>query len=454
MPCRTCPRRAGLHAVGVCGALVMNVREFSNTTEMSENYDVIIVGAGAAGVAAAVGAKRRGAHTLLIDSAASLGGAAAIRGVVTYCGVHTFADPPQQVVFGVMQEVIERLEKYGAITPPRRHRGVFLVFDPETNKRVLDELCLEEGVELRLHSRVIQAQLNGGRLGGVVAETAGEWGEFGAACFVDASGDANLGYLAGASTRYGNNGLVNLGSLSTRFGGIPEEVQVTTKDIADAINALGGAFAKDFTKKKSVVCRLPVSHDLVIYVASADYDPRAPESITRAEVAGRRQAHACLQAIKSINGCERAYLSNTGPEFGTRESRHLNCLYRLTWEDVCSRKVFDDCIALGCWGAEWHERSTYESLMENVPGNGYYQIPLACLRSKNIDNLFAAGRTIDGDQKAGAAVRVLGTAMATGQAAGVAAAQWVDTGVVDAQAVQSQLFSQGAVATSEHLELK
>ena len=419
---------------------------------MRKKYDVIVVGGGLAGVAAAVGASRSGARTLLIDSAASLGGAASIRGVITYCGVYTFAEEPQQVVYGVMEDIINRLRESGAITPPQRHRGVFLVFDPEENKRVLDELCAEEGVEFLLHSRVIDANCSNNQLTEVVVETSGELFVFTADAFVDASGDANLSHLAGASTRYGNNESVNLGSLSTRFGGIPKDVHITANDIAQAVNSCREAMPTVFTKEKSAVCRLPNNYDLVIYVASADYDSRSPESLTKAEITGRSQAKAYLHALRTIKGCENTYLISTGPEFGTRESRHLNCRYQLTWKDVCSRKTFDDCIALGSWGAEWHERSTYDSFMETLPDNGYYQIPLSCLRSKNIENLFAAGRTVDGDQKAGAAIRVLGTAAATGQAAGVAASKFVLNPTLDVQAIQEELWSQGAVANPAQLE--
>jgi stringent starvation protein B len=419
---------------------------------MRTKYDVIVVGGGLAGVAAAVGASRSGARTLLLDSAASLGGATAIRGVITYCGVYTFADEPQQVVFGVMENVINRLRKSGAITPPQRHRGVFLIFDPEENKRVLDELCVEEDIEFLLHSRVIEANCSNNQLTEVVVETSGEFLSFTADAFVDASGDANLAHLAGASTRYGNNDRVNLGSLSTRFGGIPKDVHVTADDIAQAVNARREAVPTAFTKEKSVVCRLPYSYDLVMYVASADYDPRSPESLTKAEITGRSQAKAYLHALRTIKGCENAYLVSTGPEFGTRESRHINCRYQLTWEDICARKTFDDCIALGAWGAEWHERNTYNSSMETLPDKGYYQIPLSCLRSENIENLFAAGRTVDGDQKAGAAIRVLGTAAATGQAAGVAASQFVGNPALDVQAIQDELWSQDAIAKPVQLE--
>ncbi len=436
---------------GLRGNRIFTLTGFRNTKAERE-FDTIIAGGGAAGVGAAVGASLAGAKTLLVESGGSLGGAASLRGVITYCGIYTFEDPPRQVVHGVMREVLERLASRSAVTGPHRHRGVFLVFDPEANKRVLDEVCLDAGVNLSFHSRAIRAHKEGNRLAGIVLETAGEFSEVTANSFVDATGEATLAHLAGASTRYGNAGnQLNLGSLATRFGGISAEASVTADDIAAAVAESRGRGIGPFSKDKSVVCRLPYSADLVIYVASHDYDPRDRSSITEAELAGRRQAEAYLEAVRTIPGCERAYLVSTGPEFGTRESRHLNCVYQLTWRDVMNKRGFEDCIALGAWGAEWHERETFGSVMEAAPGNGFYQIPLDCLRSVDTCNLLAAGRTADGDRKAGAAIRVLGTAIATGQAAGVAAAQIADSGGISVPDLQRELFEQGQTATPEQL---
>src|SRR3954469_21941088 len=105
------------------------------------DYDVVVAGGGSAGVAAAIAASRCGARTLLIERAACLGGASTLRNVVTYCGLYTLGDPPRQAVAG--EEVPQGLRRLGAVTGPRRHPRVFVVFEPEAVKRVLDSLCEE-----------------------------------------------------------------------------------------------------------------------------------------------------------------------------------------------------------------------------------------------------------------------------------------------------------------------
>jgi hypothetical protein len=152
--------------------------------------------------------------------------------------------------------------------------------------------------------------------------------------FVDASGDCDLAFFAGASTRYGNNGAVNLGTLGTRFGGIPKEVVVTSEQLRAAIGAAKARGVGPLSKDRSVVARLPISGDLCCYLVSEDYDPRDAHSISAAEHRGRQQAWIYLEILRSLPGCEHAYLVSTGPDFGTRESRHINAAYQLTWDDI------------------------------------------------------------------------------------------------------------------------
>ena len=237
---------------------------------------------------------------------------------------------------------------------------------------------------------------------------------------------------------------MNLGTLATRFGGIPKDVTVSAAEITAAVQAARVAGRGPFSKESSVVTRLPLSGDIVCNLASEDYDPRDVLGHSAAERRGRQQAWAYLEVIRSLPGCANAYLAATG-EFGTRESRHVEAVHRLAWQDVVERRSVPDGIALGAWGVEWHDRATLQSSFDHVPDRLAYEIPLRCLASRDTANLFAAGRVVDADRQAGASLRVMGTAFATGQAAGVAAAMLADQGKMDSERVRQILREQGAL---------
>lgn len=413
------------------------------------SFDVVVAGGGSAGVAAAVAAARDGAKVLLLERHGCLGGAAAVRNVLTLCGLYTLGEETKTVVGGIGAEIVAGLAAMGAITPPQRFRGVFASFEPEAMKRVLDALVVDAGVTIRFGAFVSRATRDGDRISHVTYADHGGETRVAARAFVDCTGEGDLAHAGGASTRYGNPDGVNLGTLGMRFGGISADVAVTAPQLVAAVAGQGFA-PGTVTKDKCVIVRLPGSGDMVLYLASADYDPRDADALSRAEIDTRRQAWAYLDAIRTIPGCAGAYLVSTGPEIGTRESRHLNCRRQFTWADIQARARHADTIALGAWGAEWHDRASYASSFDYPPDKASYEIPLSCLHSVDTPNLFCAGRLADGDRLGGAAIRVMGTAMATGQAAGIAAALTARD-AFSPGAVRDRLRAAGAILSAEQL---
>jgi hypothetical protein len=320
---------------------------------------------------------------------------------------------------------------------------------------VLDNVTATFSIEVLLHSSVVGGERNDGKLTAIEIQERRGRRKIRGKAFVDCSGDGDLAFHAGASTRYGNHGHVNMGSLSTRFGGLTHANPTSGlwRDAILAAKAANPDLKKIIPRNVGVLIKLPGSGDICTYMASAMYDARSSASISAAEQQGRIQAKVYLDILRKLPGHEHMYLVSTGPNFGTRESRHINSRYQLTESDIENGRSFDDTVAVGAWYMEWHDGSKEDwPILFKAPPEGTFEIPLRCLHSVDTPNLFSAGRCADGDQAASSAIRVMGTALATGQAAGIAAALNALTGVdPDPQEVRRLLSRHGALLSRHSL---
>jgi len=410
---------------------------------LARSCDVIVIGGGAAGTAAAVGAAKAGAQTLLVESGPFLGGAATLKNVLTYCGLFTNYQK-KQAVFGVADQVLQQLREMGAASEPIQFHGVAVLIEPESVKYVLDQLCKHAGVQICLHTTLVSATRNGNHITSVTLHDHGGNHEVRAKAFVDASGEGDLAFFSGASVRYGNHGTVQTGTLSMRLGGITADADLSPTRWTAAIQQAKQRGVKPLVSESGLFFRVPITNDVATYFIDQKYDGRDAESLTEAEIHGREQARAYVQAFRTIPGCEHAYILATGPEIGTRESRHVNARYQVTTQDIENGARFDDVVCLGAWPIEYHTEPGQPTVWRMVHENSTYDIPLRTLCSKDTLNLFVGGRLTDGDSYAGGSLRVMGTSFGTGHAAGVAAAVYAQSQGSEYIFVQKELVRQNA----------
>ena len=421
----------------------------SNRHMQPQHYDVVVAGGGAAGVAAAVGAATVGARTLLLERSSVLGGAATLRNVLGYCGLWTCEPEPTKAVGGVADALLTELAALGGVsemTIVGADHWAVVFLDPEAVKLALDRLCRGSGVEVRLAATLVGVERDGERITGLTyTDFAGNLVEVTANAVVDATGDATLTALAGASHTVGNAGRLQTATLAARYSGVDPAAEITPETLGEAVRRAQRDGVADLTSSSGFVMRLPISGDVVAYLADEDLDPLDSASFTAATQHARTQAWAYLQVLRGIPGGQSAYLVSTGPELGIRQSRHLIARTALL-DSTLRRGVLDEAaVALGAWPSEYHPGSGKPSQWAAIGGKRVFGITLDNIRSVNTANLFGAGRVIGGERVAAASVRVMGTAFATGHAAGVAGALLCSSSEDLASRTRQQLEKQHAI---------
>lgn len=412
-------------------------------------YDVVVAGGGTAGVAAATGAAKAGAKTLLIERSPYLGGEATHSGVGAFCGFYSCGKNPVKVVAGIGDRVLEELDRVGApgddvISATGNHN---INFQPEYLKCALDNLLTKEGVDFFLHTLIVGANTREGRLTSIICTD--DEGSFTveADCFVDATGDANLTYLAGARTMWGDgDGAVQAATMPFRMSGVDTSCDMTPTAVEKAVMQAKKDGIPHLTKEKGFILKKEGSDIVTVLLPSVIPQGLNAQELTRIEIDTRRQVLYYVQALKKyMHGMEMAELAVIGPSIGLRETRRMLGKEIIQVDDVLSRRKRPDGVARGGWKPEIHKDVNKMGVYMEVSDGSYFDIPLKALQSADLENLYGAGRNLSADEIAFAAVRVMGTCFATGHAAGVAAACQALRKAADVAVVREELVRQGAL---------
>ena len=422
---------------------------------MIERYDVIVVGSGSAGSAAAITAGRLGARTLLVDRLAFMGGTSTAV-LDTFYAFYTPGDRPRRVVGGLGWEIVERLTADGlAFERPNTYgAGTGVTYDMEALKVLWERLADDARVELLLHTWATGVHLDEeGRVRAIRLWNKGgeRWVE--GSVVIDASGDADVAAMAGVPhDAPGDGGTVQ--SLSTLFKVANVDIERARSVPKSELWALMAAAAESgeyrLPRVEGSWHRTPHEGVALIHMTRIpNVDATDPEQLTRAEVEGRRQVQEYHRFLRDrVPGFERSVIVATSPSIGVRESRRVHGDYRLTRDDVLGGRRFEDEIAL-CGAPIEDHHAGGDTGWQYVGEGGVYGIPYRSLLPSGVEGLLVAGRCFSATHDAHASARSMATCMAMGQAAGIsavfAAAAGITPRAIPADGLRDQLFAAGAI---------
>jgi len=438
--------------------------------DIVHHTDVLVVGSGPGGLAAALAAARCGVQVTLVERFGCFGGNLTVVGVE---GFAWYRHEQTVEANGIGREFEERAKAMGAAVP--ESQSLSYEIDSEGFKLVADRLVEEAGIHPMLHRLFVAPIMDGDTICGIIVESKAGREAILARRVIDATGDADVAQRAGAPTRTTPVEQMQAASVMFHLAGVDKkaflagvradpqtykdwstgewEIETSGKEDAMFSPFLAKPFAqaiRDGVIPKhlnTIAGTWGAMHDTgeltyMNLVHLAGCDGTDPDSLTRFEIEGRRQAMLAIDALRRYTpGCAGARLRNFGMTIGIRDTRKIDAFYNMTENDVRNEARFDDSVGI------------YPEFIDGygvliIPTTGrYMHVPYRCMLPRQVKNLLVTGRAIGGDRIAHAATRNMACCAVAGQGAGIAAALSVKSGCdfadVNIAALQTELARQG-----------
>lgn len=410
-------------------------------------FDVVVAGAGTAGVVAAMAAARQGAKTVLIEAKGYPGGTVTEGGTALHSFYNLWTAFPgvkkRQVVRGIAQEIIDRLAKVGGTSGHAEmskgydYDSVCTAIDTEMYKLVTFEMLVEAGVFTCVNTLLAGAIVDGSRIRGVITESRSGREAFYAKSYVDCTAYGDLSAYAGAKYTEPNDypvansiGIANVSvekyyEFLKKYDAVTQVAQGRRSGKDGQIVRLDGrsvnlpaGFEEEADKIGMSMVTTTVHDNYFMFIKlnfKMPVSPTSRDEVAKAELElRRRQARAIELFRKYVPGCEKAFIARTSPRLCIRRGRLITCDYDISHENVIEGRHFDDDVMV--YG--FHDSAP----RYQIKNGGTYGIPFRALCVAEIENLLAAGMMITSDHRAHMSTRNTVSCMGQGQATGTAAA--------------------------------
>lgn len=407
-----------------------------------KKYDLIVVGGGISGVAAAVAAARDGISVLLIEKYGCLGGAMSNSLVYPFMKFSMQDENGNRKLLsdGIFTEMRKRWNDYGD--------NSFEIF-----KLVFDDMASEAGVDVLFHTTVFKADCADRKIKKLSAATKSGVVELEADFFIDATGDGELIAMSGCDYQLGreSDSLCQPMTTCFRVSGINDEL------FLNELKSLQQKYKEYQAENKISNPR----ENILVFGGLGDgvyhfnttrvikHNPVDPVEVSRAEMIARKQVGEMMRFFKeNSKAFEKSAVISMATHIGVRESRKLKGVHILTAEEIKNCVSFEDTIALGNYEIDIHNPAGTGTELYYFKPNEFYQIPYRSLLPKEYDNLLVAGRCLSATHEAHSAVRILPICACLGEAAGTAIALAKDTGTdahsIDVKILRERLSQKGA----------
>jgi hypothetical protein len=401
--------------------------------------DVVVVGGGAAGVAAANTIANQNLKVVLIEKYGFCGGGAVAGLSGTICGMYEASDKlqnkPKQAVFGFTDQFAKILEQKGGLTEPIAYGKTFTrVHDPLVWKETADFFLQNKNITTIYHAVVIKTLVEGNdKIEGVQVWSKQGTFNIKSKITIDASGDADVIAMAGLPNFIGDKGKVQNPTMIFKISGVDIETfkqtyglnSIMPQEVTDLIIKMNKDNRYKLPRAKIWLFSTTKPNELlcnctrIIGEDGRELNSLYYKDFTEAETQGRKQIREYAKFFKeNLKGCEKSFVTDTGTQVGIRQTRQVDGVYKLKNSDVTNGKKFKDGIARSPWPIELHSgnKPKVEWLLDDV-----YEIPLNCFIPKNGEGIIAAGRCLSAEHEAVASARVTAQCFSYGHAVGHAA---------------------------------